>query len=63
MCLMNPGALIVESNVQVSEIEVPGLDEDSAELDLGAISPIIVGKRSLMEIATLSLTIAEDMSS
>jgi hypothetical protein len=63
MSMMNPGALSVEKKIQESEIEETGLDEDGAELNLGTVTPIIVGKRSLMEMATLSLNIAEDMSS
>jgi hypothetical protein len=63
MRMMNPGALSVENNIRESEIEETGLDEDGAELNLGTVSPIIVGKKTLMEMATLSLTIAEDMIS
>ncbi len=37
---------------------------DDLELDLSDdVAPIIIGKRTLMELASLSLTIAEDMSS
>ena len=63
MGMMNLGVLSVEYNIQESEIEEAGPDEDGIELNLGTDSPIVVGKRSLMEMATLSLTIAEDMSS
>jgi hypothetical protein len=63
MSMMNRGALSVENKIQESEIDETGLDEDGTELNLGTVTPIIVGKRSLMEMATLSLNIAEDMSS
>jgi hypothetical protein len=63
MSTTNLGAFSVEYRIQESEIEEPANVEDSIELALGTERPIIVGKRSLMEMATLSITIAEDMSS
>jgi len=51
------------------EVEPPKMsapaDEEKPEIDflLEKPVPIVVGKRSLMELAALSLTIAEDLSS
>jgi hypothetical protein len=53
----------VEDSIEQFEVGETSAAEDEIELDLGTDTPIIVGKRSLAELATLSLTIAEDMSS
>lgn len=57
------GGLRVEANIEQAEIDAFVVDEGDIELTLRTDNPIIVGRRSLVEMATLSLTIAEDMSS
>ena len=63
MSIHELGGLRVEANIEQAEIDAFGVDEGDIELNLRTDNPIIVGRRSLVEMATLSLTIAEDMSS
>ena len=53
----------MEANIEYSEIDATEVDEGDIELNLSTENPIILGRRSVVEMATLSLTIAEDMSS
>jgi hypothetical protein len=60
---MKRGDVSVEANFQGPEVHQTEHDEEEIELNLTTDSPIIFGKKTLIEMATLSLTIAEDMSS
>jgi len=63
MNIVNLGGLSVEANFQEPDNHRTELDEDGIELTLTTDDPIVLGRKSLIEIANLSLTIAEDMSS
>ena len=53
----------MEDSLEQFEVAEVSAAEAEVELCLGTDTPIIIGRRSLAELATLSLTIAEDMSS
>lgn len=62
MTACNLGDLNVDDDFDEPEVHQMGTDEP-LELNLKTDTPIIFGRKSLIEMATLSLTIAEDMSS
>jgi hypothetical protein len=61
--IMNLGGLNVEANFEEPDNHRTEIDEEDIELNLTTNDPIILGRKSLIEIANLSLNIAEDMSS
>lgn len=53
----------MKDSFQQTDIDRTEVDDEDIELKLTKIDPIILGRKRLIEIANLSLTIAEDMSS
>lgn len=53
----------MEANFEEPDNHRTEIDEEDIELNLTTNDPIILGRKSLIEIANLSLNIAEDMSS